>query len=307
MTEQEIANAMFADRGGSTTSQSLLSGLALGDSANGKVLVAIDGARIGGGSDDEGVLLDTTCTVSSGQRVVISAYGPEGNGKKVFVSGVVGGGSGGGDISALETRVSTLEDKETEDRTKINEIITAVNNLKWYRVYYFTVSGTNHGASLWYQPGTGFVYCSFEINGLFSTGWNYYNSTAIPSDLRPSNTPYNPKLHDARNVIWSTPRILLCSGSDGKLSVNLESGGTSNEAGSILYLCKPGLSYSSSYWVGPDITQLSLTRALAARVVLGDGLDIQQDELENTPGLVDALDDAYDVIFGQDPTSGDER
>lgn len=312
MTEQEIANALFGqETPGSSTAQSLLSGTALADSSGGQVLVQIDGAQVGLG-EDQSVLLDTTCAVTAGQRVTITLFGRDGSGKKAFVSGVVGGGSGGGDISALEQRmtnaendIDALETKESDDRTKINEVIDAVNAMKWYRIYYFTVSGTSHGCGLWYQPSSGLVYIGMNINGSWSTGWNYYNSTAIPSDLRPSSPPYQPALHDARNVIWSTPRILLCSGSDGKLSVNLESGGTSNEAGTLLYMVKPNLTYTSIYYTGPDITKLAMTRALAARVALGDGLDWTPEELERD---VDTLNEAYDVIFGDDTsTQGDER
>lgn len=312
MTEQEIANMLFAGQPeSSATSQSLLSGVAVSDSARGTVQVKIDGAQVGTG-DQESVLLDTTCAVSAGQRVTITLFGRDGSGKKAFVSGVVGGGSGGGDISALEQRmtnaendIDALETKESDDRTKINELIDAVNATKWYRIYYFTVSGKNHACGLWYQPSSGLVYIGMEVNGQWNTGWNYYNSTALPADLRPSSPPYQPALHDARNVIWSTPRILLCSGADGKLSVNLESGGTSNEAGTLLYMVKPNLSYTSIYYTGPDIVKLSMTRALAARVALGDGLDWTPEELERD---VDTLNEAYDIIFGDDTsTQGDER
>lgn len=303
MTEQEIANAMFSDRGGSTTSQSLLSGLALGDSANGKVLVAIDGARIGGGSDDEGVLLDTTCAVSSGQRVVISAYGPESQGKKVFVSGVVGGGTGGGDISALEQRVSTLEgdvsslqSRLTTDETKINEVISTINDFKWRRLYLWTLSGSSR-ASLWYRKATGEVLVAINIQGTMNSGWNWYNTgAALPSDLRPTAFPGSSALVNARNTIWANPLILLCSGDDGRISAYMQNSGSSSEGGTISYLVQPGLNYSSTVWTGPDISQLSLTRALAARVALGDGLAQQQD-LEKDEA---ALNEAYSIIFGDD-------
>lgn len=303
MTEQEIANRLFGvGTSGSATSQSLLSGVAVEASSGGQVKVKIDGAQIGIGEQDS-VLLDTTCVVAAGQRVTITLFGRDGQGKKAFVSGVVGGGSGGGDISALEQRVSTLEgdvsslqSRLTTDETKINEVISTINDFKWKRLYLWTLSGSSR-ASLWYRRASGEVLIAINIQGNMNSGWNWYNTgVALPSDLRPTAFPGSSALVSARNTIWANPLILLCSGDDGRVSAYMQNSGSSSEGGTISYLVQPGLNYSSTVWTGPDISQLSLTRALAARVALGDGLAQQQD-LEKDEA---ALNEAYNIIFGDD-------
>ena len=303
MTEQEIANRLFGvDTSGSATSQSLLSGVAVEASSGGQVKVKIDGAQIGIGEQDS-VLLDTTCVVAAGQRVTITLFGRDGQGKKAFVSGVVGGGSGGGDISALEQRVSTLEgdvsslqSRLTTDETKINEVISTINDFKWKRLYLWTLSGSSR-ASLWYRRASGEVLVAVNIQGNMNSGWNWYNTgAALPSDLRPTAFPGSSSLVSARNTIWANPLILICSGDDGRISAYMQNSGSSSEGGTISYLVQPGLNYSSTVWTGPDISQLSLTRALAARVALGDGLAEQQD-LEKDES---ALNEAYNIIFGDD-------
>lgn len=303
MTEQEIANRLFGvDTSGSATSQSLLSGVAVEASSGGQVKVKIDGAQIGIGEQDS-VLLDTTCVVAAGQRVTITLFGRDGQGKKAFVSGVVGGGSGGGDISALEQRVSTLEgdvssiqNRLTTDETKINEVISTINDFKWKRLYLWTLSGSSR-ASLWYRRSSGEVLIAVNIQGNMNSGWNWYNTgAALPSDLRPTAFPGSSALVSARNTIWANPLILICSGDDGRISAYMQNSGSSSEGGTISYLVQPGLNYSSTVWTGPDISQLSLTRALAARVALGDGLAEQQD-LEKDEA---ALNEAYNIIFGDD-------
>lgn len=303
MTEQEIANRLFGvDTSGSATSQSLLSGVAVEASSGGQVKVKIDGAQIGIGEQDS-VLLDTTCVVAAGQRVTITLFGRDGQGKKAFVSGVVGGGSSGGDISALEQRVSTLEgdvssiqNRLTTDETKINEVISTINDFKWKRLYLWTLSGSSR-ASLWYRRASGEVLVAVNIQGNMNSGWNWYNTgAALPSDLRPTAFPGSSSLVSVRNTIWANPLILICSGDDGRISAYMQNSGSSSEGGTISYLVQPGLNYSSTVWTGPDISQLSLTRALAARVALGDGLAEQQD-LEKDEA---ALNEAYDIIFGDD-------
>lgn len=303
MTEQEIANRLFGvDTSGSATSQSLLSGVAVEASSGGQVKVKIDGAQIGIGEQDS-VLLDTTCVVAAGQRVTITLFGRDGQGKKAFVSGVVGGGSGGGDISALEQRVSTLEGdvsslqiRLTTDETKINEVISTINDFKWKRLYLWTLSGSSR-ASLWYRRASGEVLVAVNIQGNMNSGWNWYNTgAALPSDLRPTAFPGSSALISARSTIWANPLILICSGDDGRISAYMQNSGSSSEGGTISYLVQPGLNYSSTVWTGPDISQLSLTRALAARVSLGDGLAEQQD-LEKDEA---ALNEAYNIIFGDD-------
>ena len=295
MTEQELANSLFGREGSSSTSQSLLSGIAVSASVDGKCLVQIDGARIGA-SDETSVLLETTCAVAIGDKCVISLFGPDGGGKKAFVSGVIGGGEGGGgDTSELEQRVSTLEDRLNTDETKINEVISTINDFKWRRLYLWTLSGSSR-ASLWYRRSTGDVLVSVNVQGSMNSGWNWFNSAALPTDLRPGAFP-TAALYDARNVIWADPQILIASGSDGHVSAYIQNSGTSSEGGTISYLVQPGLNYSSTTWIGPDIdSQLSLTRALAARIALGDGLAEQQD-LEKDEA---ALNEAYDIIFGDD-------
>ena len=291
MTEQELASAIFSERTGSNTAQSMLTGLALAASADDEVLVRIDGTQRGA-SGEQGVYLPTTANVAKGDRVIITLYGPDGRGKKGYVSGIVGGESGGG--SGLETRVQALEDRATTDETKINEIISVVNDMRWERLYRFSPSAS-HVATLWYQRATGLVYVGININGNLGSGWTWFNSgAAIPSALRPAGAPGNAALHDARNVIWTSPAIMVCSGSDGYLSTYTQNSGTSNEAGSVLYLVQPNLNYSYTIWSGPDITPLTMSRALAARVVLGDGLDVTTDELKQD---ADVYDEAYEIIF----------
>lgn len=325
MTEQEIANRLFGtSASGSATSQSLLSGVAVEASSGGQVKVQIDGAQIGIG-DQDSVLLDTTCSVAAGQRVTITLFGRDGQGKKAFVSGVVGGGGGGGggDIDELEqrmdaaelaisglqsstnalaTRMSTAESDITAlqtrlgtDESKINEVIGVINDFKWQRLYLWTLAGYSR-ASLWYRKATGEVMVAVNINGQMSSGWNWYNTgTALPTDLRPTAFP-TAALISARNTIWANPLILICSGDDGRVSAYMQNSGTSSEGGTISYLVQPGLNYSSTTWTGPDISQLSLTRALAARIALGDGLAEQQD-LEKDEA---AYNEAFDIIFGDE-------
>ena len=301
MTEQEIANRLFGtNTSGSATSQSLLSGVAVEASSGGQVKVQIDGAQIGIG-DQDSVLLDTTCSVAPGQRVTITLFGRDGQGKKAFVSGVVGG-SGGGDISALEARVTTAEENITAiqtrlstDESKINEVIGVLNGFKWQRLYLWTLSGYSR-ASLWYRKSTGEIMVAVNINGSMNAGWNWYNTgAALPTDLRPTAFP-TAALVSARNTIWANPLILICSGDDGRVSAYMQNSGSSSEGGTISYLVQPGLNYSSTTWTGPDISQLSLTRALAARIALGDGLAEQQD-LENDEA---AYNEAFDIIFGDE-------
>lgn len=303
MTEQEIANRLFGtSTSGSATSQSLLSGVAVEASSGGQVKVQIDGAQIGLG-DQDSVLLDTTCVVEAGQRVTITLFGRDGQGKKAFVSGVVGGGSGGGgDISALEARVTTAEENITAiqtrlntDESKINEVIGVLNDFKWRRLYLWTLSG-NSRASLWYRKSTGEIMVAVNINGPMNSGWNWYNTgAALPANLRPTAFP-TAALVSARNTIWANPLILICSGDDGRVSAYMQNSGTSTQGGTISYLVQPGLNYSSTVWTGPDISQLSLTRALAARIALGDGLAEQQD-LEKDEA---AYNEAFDIIFGDE-------
>lgn len=192
------------------------------------------------------------------------------------------------DITALQTRLST-------DESKINEVIGVLNDFKWQRLYLWTLAGYSR-ASLWYRKATGEVLVAVNINGSMNSGWNWYNTgAALPADLRPTAFP-TAALVSARNTIWANPLILICSGDDGRVSAYLQNSGTSSEGGTISYLVQPGLNYSSTTWTGPDISQLSLTRALAARIALGDGLAEQQD-LEKDEA---AYNKAFDIIFGDE-------
>lgn len=193
-----------------------------------------------------------------------------------------------GDITALQTRLGT-------DESKINEVIGVINDFKWQRLYLWTLSGYSR-ASLWYRKATGEVLVAVNINGSMNSGWNWYNTgAALPADLRPTAFP-TAALISARNTIWANPLILICSGDDGRVSAYMQNSGTSSEGGTISYLVQPGLNYSSTTWTGPDISQLSLTRALAARIALGDGLAEQQD-LEKDEA---AYNEAFDIIFGDE-------
>ena len=66
----------------------------------------------------------------------------------------------------------------------------------------------------------------------------------------------------------------------------------------MTYLVAADLNYTSTTsTVSSSISPLTVTRAYAARVALGDGLDVTSDEFEKTAAI---YDEAYDVIFGDD-------
>jgi len=112
MTETDIAKLIFEKPDTARTATSIATGIALADSSGGRVRVQVDGTQVGG---ESGVWLDTTRSVSAGDRVIITCYGRE-RGRRAFVSGVMGesGGGGGGDleerVAALESEVSDIED-----------------------------------------------------------------------------------------------------------------------------------------------------------------------------------------------------
>ena len=199
------------------------------------------------------------------------------------------------DMSAAQSDITALQTRLGTDESKINEVIGVINDFKWQRLYLWTLAGYSR-ASLWYRKATGEVLVAVNINGSMSQGWNWYNTgAALPADLRPTAFP-TAALVSARNTIWANPLILICSGDDGRVSAYMQNSGTSSEGGTISYLVQPGLNYSSTTWTGPDISQLSLTRALAARIALGDGLAEQQD-LEKDEA---AYNEAFDIIFGDE-------
>ena len=114
MTDIELARQLFSSQSSETSkaNASILTGTALANSADGKVLVLVNGAQ--GNQINRGVTLPCTFSVSAGETVIITLYGTDGKGKKGFVSGRIGEGGGGGDISQLEQRVTTLEGEVVE-------------------------------------------------------------------------------------------------------------------------------------------------------------------------------------------------
>lgn len=114
MTDIELAKQLFSSQSSETSkaNASILTGTALSNSSDGKVLVLVNGAQ--GNQINRGVTLPCTFSVSAGETVIITLYGRDGNGKKGFVSGRIGEGGGGGDISQLEQRVTTLEGEVVE-------------------------------------------------------------------------------------------------------------------------------------------------------------------------------------------------
>jgi hypothetical protein len=114
MTDIELAKQLFSSQSSETSkaNASILTGTALSNSADGKVLVLVNGAQ--GNQINRGVTLPCTFSVSAGETVIITLYGQDGKGKKGFVSGRIGESGGGGDISQLEQRVTTLEGEVVE-------------------------------------------------------------------------------------------------------------------------------------------------------------------------------------------------
>lgn len=114
MTDIELAKQLFSSQSSETSkaNASILTGTALSNSSDGKVLVLVNGAQ--GNQINRGVTLPCTFSVSAGETVIITLYGTDGKGKKGFVSGRIGEGGGGGDISQLEQRVTTLEGEVVE-------------------------------------------------------------------------------------------------------------------------------------------------------------------------------------------------
>lgn len=307
MTEQELASQLFPRQDDVSESCSIITGTALSASSDGQVTVRIDGVQSGGA--ETGVVLPTTIGVAAGQSVIITLYGQRGQGKKGFVSGIVGGG-GGGDPT-LPGRVSTLEDEMDSAQasisthaTKINELVTALNRRGFLRLYFFSGTG-NSKASLWYCPMTGQVVVGIHMNGTWAAGYSAFNSgSAIPSALRPLNGLSTAYPTEAKMGVWqgSNPTMIY-SGNDGMLGGWHSSSGSVNDGGFITYLVKADMNYTSTIsTVSSSIQPLTITRAYAARVALGDGLDVTSDEFEQT---ADAYAEAYDVIFG--PDTSEER
>lgn len=125
MTEAELAGAIFGETSETRTNASIATGTALEASSGGRVRVKVDGTQLGG---ESGVMLDTTRSISAGQRVIITLYGEAHRGRRAFVSGVVGEseGGGGGDISELEARVTTLESSVSSLSSSVSSLSSTV-------------------------------------------------------------------------------------------------------------------------------------------------------------------------------------
>lgn len=314
MTEQELAKQLFThEQELSSSAASIMTGTALGDSSDGNVRIQVDGAQVGG--DNQGIILPTTTPVSSGQKVVITLYGRSGGGKKGMVTGIVGGsGGGGGDISQLEARVSalesdmttaqsdisTLKSTATTHTSKINELVTVANKRGFIRLYTWTGTGTMSSckASFWYQPMSGLVVVPVYVSGTPGTGWLSIGS-GIPTALRPGQLTGATDVNYAQAMFSQSIGGYVSGG--GYVGVRSSYSGATTERGYVVYLTNADENYTSTIsTVSSSISPLTITRAYAARVALGDGLDVQSDEFEKTAPI---YDEAYSVIFGDDNTS----
>lgn len=291
MTDQELANQLFPqEHHGSNAAASLLTGTALEASSNGQVLILVDGAT--GGSVDAGVLLPTTLSVAAGESVIITLYGAEGHGKKAIVTGRVGESSGGD--PTLPGRVATLE-------SKTNEIVDLVNRRGYVRLYSWTGTGAlaSCTASFWYNRLTGEVIVPVRVAGTPGSGWHGIGS-GVPATLRPgalASTPYP----DTAQVLV-TQNTSIYASSSGGVGFYTSYGGNMNDQGYICYLVNADLNYSSTIsTVTSSIQPITISRAYAARVALGDGLDVTSEEFEKTARF---YNEAYDVIF---PSDEEER
>lgn len=314
MTEQELATQIFpASRATSISSASIITATATADSSDGQVSVTIDGAQVSGANAS--LIVPTTLSVAAGDTVLLTLYGEDGHGKKAFVSGRVGESGGGGDptipgrVSTLESEmdtaqsdIATAQSDITTTKNKVNEVINVVNRRGFVRLYYWSGLIASCVASLWYNRTTGEVIVPIRIAGTPGAGWHAIG-TGIPAALRPGALASTSAPNYAQMMI-STP-IQVYVSSAGGVGLNSSYGGESNDQGYLVYLVNADLNYTSTVsTVSSSIQPLTVTRAYAARVALGDGLDVTSDEFEKTARY---YDEAYDVIFGPDDTSDEER
>jgi len=287
MTEQELAAALFTQqKGSSSSSASIITGRALADSDDGQVLITVDNSKSSG--EAVGITIPTTLTVNEGEQVVITLYGSEGSGKKGYVSGIIGESSET-DIRALRERLEAAE-------AKINEVIGKVNDRGFQRLYRWTGS-QNSQCSVWYQKLSGLVVCNMRADGMWTAGNSVFNSSSpLPAALRPGSFGDLPQQVNQVARVGSNWIMFFCLG-DGTIGGSCQSSGNRNDYVTLTWLARAVLDYYSSISsVSSDIDPISTSRAYAARLALGDGLDVTREEFDQTR---EAYNEAYDVIFGE--------
>lgn len=87
MTDKELAQALFPPQQSSMSSASLLIGTVISTTPGGRVIVDVGGSTVGGSGS--GVEMSTTVACAEGDRVVITLYGRQGQGKKGIITGVI--------------------------------------------------------------------------------------------------------------------------------------------------------------------------------------------------------------------------
>lgn len=302
MTEQELATQIFpASRSTSISSASVITAVAAADSSDGSVSVTIDGAQVGGANTK--IVVPTTLSVAAGETVLLTLYGEDGHGKKAYVSGKVGESGGGGDptlpgrVSTLESEMDAVQSDVAAEKTKINELVTLANSRGFERLYYWTAGGQSR-TGIWYQKASGLCFLSQYVDGYWAAGNTYFNSSSpLPQDLRPGN--FGGMVADVHGMVRAAGNsMMFLVQSNGLIGAQAQVAGNKYDSGTLVWLAKADLNYTSTIsTVDSSISPLTVTRAYAARVALGDGLDVTSDEFERTAPI---YDEAYDVIFGDD-------
>lgn len=297
MTEQELATQIFpASRSTSISSASVITAVAAADSSDGSVSVTIDGAQVGGANTK--IVVPTTLSVAEGETVLLTLYGEDGHGKKAYVSGKVGESGGGGDpslpgrVSTLESEMDAVQSDIAAEKSKINELVEVMNRRGFIRLYSWTATASL--ATFWYNRMTGQVIVCCSVNGTPGAGWHDVG-TGIPYALGPAGLS-STRMSQVRQATSQSTFFYITD--SGHVGFYTQMSGSITEPSVMTYLVAADLSYTSTVsTVSSSISPLTVTRAYAARVALGDGLDVTSDEFEKTAAI---YDEAYDVIFGDD-------
>lgn len=202
-----------------------------------------------------------------------------------------------GDIDSLQSDMTTAQSDIRTHASKINELVSVENRRGFERLYTWTGTGalSSCKASLWYQPLSGLVVVPIYISGTPGTGWLSIGS-GIPSALRPGQLTGASDVNYAQTMFSQSIGGYVSGG--GYVGIRSSYSGSTTERGYLVYLAKGDQLYTSTVsTVSSSISPLTITRAYAARVALGDGLDVQSEEFEKTAEI---YSDAYDVIFGDD-------
>lgn len=242
MTESDIAKLLFQEPDTARTATSIATGIALADSSGGRVRVQIDGTQVGG---ESGVMLDTTRSISAGDRVIITCYGRQ-KGRRAFVSGVLGESEGGG--GDLENRVSTLESEVSDISGIVSGHTTSIASLiaQLDGLYLDIISSTD--ASEWtvgtWATQSCFMQCIVihdGTNGImigsFGAASNSSTGTSVWPTLRlgtfthwkigsSSNEPYCPI--KVVNNAWANCAAVVRLGSAGGLYWTFWTGASGN-------------------------------------------------------------------------------